>query len=345
MVPHARFLELLQDMEPSATTKAHAASSHRALRDHLWADAIFKLVMAMDFLSGSYKRDTSIRPRIVEGVVTRPDVDTIIVTNHTLNDEPAGVVDTLYWAARRGYPNIRRQARSVGITTDLADMDVVPIIDPYGTGDYYIPDRKQEIWLRTNPPAHTKWAGEVNAAAGGRFKPLVKMMKWWRRHNQTVSKRPKGFVLECLAADCMDRKEAHYGELFVGTLEKIAAKFGPWAAAGILPYLEDPGVLGNSVMSGMTVPAFQGFMAKVEEHAKLGRSALEEKDLEKATARWRTIFGWRFPATEVREASNLLKAASAAPSSLVTGGLLGTGGGALSFPNRPVTPVKPAGFA
>lgn len=35
MVPHARFLELLQDIEPSATTKANAASAHRALRDHL----------------------------------------------------------------------------------------------------------------------------------------------------------------------------------------------------------------------------------------------------------------------------------------------------------------------
>ena len=347
MVPHARFLELLQDMEPSATTKSHAASSHRALRDHLWADATFSAVMVTDFLSGSYKRDTSIRPRIVDGVVTRPDVDTIIVTNHTLNDDPVEVVDTLYWAVKRGYSDIRRQARSVGIVTDLVDMDVVPIIDPYGTGDYYIPDRKQETWLRTNPPGHTTWAGKVNADAGGRFKPLVKMMKWWRRHNRTVSKRPKGFVLECMAAEFMDRKEAHYGELFVGTLEKIAERYGPWAAAGIVPHLDDPGVPGNSVMSAMTVPAFQGFVAKVEEHAKLGRSAPEETNLEKATERWRTIFGPRFPATEVREASSLLKSASAAPVGVATGGLLGTGSGsgALSFPDRPVTPVKPAGFA
>ncbi|PZP47853.1 MAG: nucleotidyltransferase [Azospirillum brasilense] len=345
MVPHARFVELLQDIEPSATTKADAATSHRALRDHLWADPTFKLVMVTDFLSGSYKRDTAIRPRRVGDIVTRPDVDTIVVTSHSEDDDPAEVVDGLYWAVRRGYPDSRRQARSVGIITRLADMDVVPIIEPYGNGVYFIPDRKLERWLRTNPPGHTTWTTTMNAAAGGRFKPLVKMMKWWRRHNQTVSKRPKGFVLECLAADCMDLKQPHFGELFVGTLEKIAEKYGPLAAVGIVPHLEDPGVPGNSVMRGMTVAAFQGFMAKVEEHAKLGRSALDEADLSKATERWRTIFGPRFPATEVREASSLLKAATPPAVGFPAGGSLGSSGGSLSFPNHPVTPSRPAGFA
>ncbi len=344
MVPHARFLELLQEIEPSATTKASSATAHRALRDHLWADSSFQPLMVTDFLSGSYKRDTAIRPRKVDGVVTRPDVDTIVVTNHQLTDDPKGVVDALYGAVRRGYSDIRRQARSVGIVTPLADMDVVPIIDPFGNGDYYIPDRKQERWLRTNPPGHTSWTTSVNAASDGRFKPLVKMMKWWRRHNPTVAKRPKGFVLECFAAECMNRKAAHFGELFVGTLEQINAKYGLYAAAGILPHIDDPGVPGNSVLSGMTVEAFQGFMAKVKDHAGLGRRALAEEDMEKATLYWKAIFGQRFPATEARAASGLLRAATAPAPQAPGAGLLGSGGG-LSFPDRPITPVKPAGFA
>jgi hypothetical protein len=32
-----------------------------------------------------------------------------------------------------------------------------------------------------------------------RFKPVVKLFKWWRRENKT-GKRPKGFVLEVLVA-------------------------------------------------------------------------------------------------------------------------------------------------
>jgi len=86
MVPHARFLELLQDIEPSATTKANASSAHRALRDHLWADSGFKQLMVTDFLQGSHKRDTAIRPQKDDGVLTRPDVDTIVVANHRLTD-------------------------------------------------------------------------------------------------------------------------------------------------------------------------------------------------------------------------------------------------------------------
>ena len=345
MVPHARFVELLQDIEPSATTKAHASNGHLALRDHLWSDARFGSVMVRDFLSGSYRRDTAIRPRIIDGAVTRPDVDTIVVTNHTPSDDPAAVVDSLYWAVKRRYPDARRQARSVGIITPLIDMDVVPIIDPHENEDYLIADRKLETWIRTNPPKHTTWAAEFNGSVGGRFKPLVKMLKWWRRHNRTVSKRPKGFVLECLAAKFMDPKETHYGELFVGTLEAIAEAYSAYAAAGFVPHLEDPGVPGNSVMRGMTASAFQGFIAKAQEHAKLGRSALKEDDIDEATARWREIFGQRFPRTEGRSSGGLIRRPTAPAVSVPAVGGLGSVGRDLSFPNRPITPVKPAGFA
>lgn len=300
--------------------------------------------MEADFLSGSYKRDTAIRPRRVNGVLARPDVDIIVVTDHTLGDNPAAVVDELYRAVRRKYPDARRQARSVGLETGLADMDVVPIIDPHGDGTYYIPDRKQERWLLTNPPGHTTWTVNTNAATGGRFKPLVKLEKWWRRCNPTIAKRPKGFVLECLAAECMDPKEAHFGELFVGTLEAIAAKYSFEAQVGSVPHLDDPGVPGNNVLSGTSPQAFSGFIAKVAEHAALGRRALNESDEEKATELWRRIFGSRFPAPPQRNvAASLLKEATRAP--IPAGPAVVGGTTALSFPPRPVVPVKPAGFA
>lgn len=69
-------------------------------------------------------------------------------------------------------------------------MDVVPIISD-GYGGYLIPDIHLEEWLVTNPPAHTEWTVEVNKNANGRFKPLVKLFKWWRRENLSDLKRPK----------------------------------------------------------------------------------------------------------------------------------------------------------
>ncbi len=328
-IPQARFDEFLRDIEPSATTKNNASSAHTTLRDFLKNDDDFKEYYKNTFLSGSYKRDTAIRPRSNNGETERPDVDIIVVTNHTLTDKPQEVVDLLYATLKKKYPNIRRQARSVGIEASKADMDVVPII-PHGVM-YLIPDRKQERWLYTNPPKHTTWTTETNQAAGGRFKPLVKLSKWWRRENSTISKKPKGFVIECIIAECMDYVETYYGELFVKTFEKIVNKYKLYVDLNLVPTISDPGGSGTSVTDGITSDAFNGFYNKVKKHAELGRKALNETDPEKATDLWKQIFGDRFPKTKGAKSESLL----AAPVGLTSP----------SFPNRPVKPNKPRGFA
>ena len=328
-IPQTRFTEFLSDIEPSDTTKKDASSAHTALRDFLKDDEDFKEYHVNTFLSGSYKRNTAIRPRSEDGETERPDIDIIVVTTHTLNDNPKEVVDLLYKTLKKEYSDIRRQARSVGIESSKADMDVVPII-PDGTM-YRIPDRKQEEWLKTNPPGHTTWTTEINTIAGGRFKPLVKLMKWWRYKNPTISKKPKGFVIECITAECMDYAETYYGELFVKTLEKIVEKYKLDVLLNIVPRIEDPGGTGNSVTAGITPDAFKGFYNKVKTHAELGRNALNETDPEEATKLWRKIFGDRFPKTEGTKSEGLL----AAPVTLSSP----------TFSNKPIVPKEPKGFA
>ena len=66
-------------------------------------------LLETSFLSGSYKRDTAIRPKASEGAVERPDVDIIVQTTHTLSDSPAHVVDSLYSALKSGYSEVRKQ--------------------------------------------------------------------------------------------------------------------------------------------------------------------------------------------------------------------------------------------
>ena len=332
MTPNSVFQDFLRDIEPSPTTKARASSAHTALRDFLAKHEDFGKVHQKTFLSGSYKRDTAIRPKTVDGEVERPDVDIIVQTSHKLADNPAAVVDSLYKAVKSGYSTVRKQQRSVGVETDQASMDVVPIIAPFGDdGPFYIPDRKLEKWLETNPPRHTTWTTETNDATGKRFKPLVKLMKWWRRENPTVAKKPKGFVMECITAECMDKDETHYGELFANTLEGVVSRYRVSVLLGQVPRIDDPGVPGNSVTDGMTFAAFEGFYRKAEAHAEKAREALAEEDAEKATKLWREIFGDRFPKVKSTKAAGLLAAAGTPRTAL--------------FPDRPVRPNKPSGFA
>ena len=331
--PQSAFDIFVRDIEPSKTTKSRASQAHTSLRDFLSKHEQFKEVHVRTFLSGSYKRDTAIRPQKNGEDVERPDVDILVVTNHSLADSPAVVVELLYKTLAEKYENIRRQQRSVGIETAQSDMDVVPIIEPVGhAGNLYIADRKLEEWIETNPPQHTEWTTDVNARAGMRFKPLVKMVKWWRRENPTASKKPKGFVLECFSAESMSFTEKHYGELFVGTLETFVSTYAGHIARGEVPVVSDPGVPGNSVTQGLTFDAFKGFYNKAKAHAEKGRSALDETDAEEAVALWRQVFRSRFPKFgDAKKSAGLLTEASATSS--------------LTFPSRPVRPNKPDGFA
>lgn len=328
-IPQERFNEFLRDIEPSPTTKSNASAAHLELREYLKNDEEFSLYHEGDFLSGSYKRDTAIRPKKKGDQIDRPDVDIVVITNHNSSDDPEEVVDLLYRTLKKKYSVIRRQTRSVGIGYYKADMDVVPVI-PYGSM-YLIPDRKLKSWIPTNPPGHTDWTIEMNKKSGGRFKPLVKLMKWWRRQNPTQNKKPKGFVIEVFTAESMDLNEEYYGELFVKTLESIVEKYKTYVILQMVPPIPDPAVPGNSVTDGMSVDAFISFYNKVKTHAELGRRALNETDPEKATELWRQIFGDRFPKTEPSKSESTLAGAVKASS--------------LTFPNKPITPKKPGGFA
>lgn len=333
MATQAQFKAFLKDVEPSATAKANASAAHTAARDYLKKHERFAEYHVETFLSGSHKRNTAIRRRGEDGVELRPDVDIIVVTNHTIHDDPRVVIDALYGALAEGYEEIRKQNRSVRVVTDQAKMDVVPIVAPYGMNwTLYIPDRELDGWRETNPPRHTAWAAEVNEATDGRFKPLAKLTKWWRRENPTIAKRPKGFVVERMVADCMNRWETQHDELFVGTLEGIVTRYAPSVWRGEVPWIADPGVSGKSVTDGMTFDAFLGFYNKAKAHAELGRRAMDEEDPEKELRLWRQIFGPRFPAPAVAAKSASLLDEAAVPTGL-------------SFPDRAISPRKPGGFA
>jgi hypothetical protein len=333
MVPNLRFSELLADIEPSPTTKTHASSAHTKVRDHLRTHATFKNRWEGDFLAGSYSRDTAIRPKKTSDGHERPDVDIIMVTNFDPDvDHPDDVLQELSDALEDGGFNVERiNKRSVRVLMPNAEIDVVPVVE---WGDSYkLPDRDLGTWKATNPPAHNTWSSGQNTEFGGRFKPEVKLFKWWRRENKT-GKRPKGFVLEVLVAKHATSDETHYGEAFAQMLENIYQVYGTMADLGQKPYLADPGLPGNDILSKVSITDWKAFIERVRVHAGYARRAQEETDIDEATRLWRKLFGDRFKATNaVAKAASLAGYAAAAPSSGYT------------FPNAPVAPTKPRGFA
>lgn len=333
MVPNLRFSELLSDIEPSATTKKNSSNAHTAVREHLQSHDSFKTRWEGDFLAGSYSRNTAIRPKKDGDSYERPDVDIIIVTNFEAGDDPDDVLEEVKVALEEEYEVERVNKRSVKIVTSTAEMDVVPVRK---SGDIFqIPCRELGAWKDTNPPGHNDWSSEQNDRFDSRFKPMVKLFKWWRRENNT-GKRPKGFVMEVLVSLHAPDDENHYGEAFARMLENIHAAYGDLADKGEKPTIDDPGLPGNDILSKVSITDWKNFMQRVRTHADYARRAQEEEDMEEATRLWRKLFGSRFKATaNVAKAESLTRVASVPASA----------SGGYTFPNQPATPTKPRGFA
>lgn len=294
-VPNVRFEELLGDIEPSATTKTRASSAHSGVREHLRTHARFRFRYLRSFLTGSYARDTSIRPRISIDGEERPDVDIIIVTSFESTDRPDAVLRELARALEDGgYEVTRINKRSVRVETSHVHMDVVPLIDTWN--GFLIADRETGRWIYTNPPKHTEWSSEQNQLFDGRFKPMVKLLKWWRRINPS-GKRPKGLALEKLVSLYSPVAVLHWGEAFAQLLQRIYAEHGFRASLGIKPTLEDPADSANDILRKVTVAQWKDFMDKVRVYADIARRAQQTDDVEESTRLWRRVFGDRFKST------------------------------------------------
>jgi len=329
MVPNKRFTELLKDIEPSPTTKGNASSAHTEVRKHLSSCEEFADRHIRDFLAGSYARDTAIRPKKLEDGYERPDVDIIIVTNYSISTDPTKVLTDLSTAFSTSFKVERINKRSVRIVTSKAEMDIVPVIE-IGT-TYHLPDRDLGHFKETNPSAHNDWSGDQNTLFNSRFKPLVKLFKWWRRENKT-GRRPKGFVLEVLVAKHAPISETHYGEAFAQMLENIYSAYGN----GGKPSIQDPGLPTSSdILSKVSITDWKNFIERVRVHADYARRAQDEDDMEEATRLWRKLFGSRFKATANAAQEDSLTTYATAPA--VTTDYV--------FPNAPATPNKPRGFA
>lgn len=334
MLPNARFKELLADIEPSPTTKAASSKAHTDVRKHLRTHPDFKDRWEGDFLAGSYSRDTAIRPKKTEQGYERPDVDIIMETNFSTCDHPDDVLEELSNALEDAFTVERINKRSVRILTANAEIDVVPVITS-GTV-YQIPDRDLGDWKYTNPPGHNDWSRDQNDDFDCRFKPLVKLFKWWRRENKT-GKRPKGFVLEVLVAQHAPSDETHYGEAFAQMLQSIYDTYGAMAESGLKPHINDPGLPGNNIISKVSLTDWKNFIERIRVHAGYARRAQDEEDVEEATRLWRKLFGNRFKATVTAAKAESLVSYAAAP-------VVGASDG-YTFPNEQAAPNRPREFA
>jgi len=195
--------QLVSEVEPTPTQKDGAQRSHKYLRDLLNSGQMGSRI-TNSYLSGSYARDTAIRPL--------DDVDVVFEIVPTAwtsgaatllygSPSPEKVLESFANAIRYRYPvsSVYGQRRSVRLELYHLDIDVVPAIPDRGDPVIVlVPDRETGTWIKSSPRRHSENAARVNKIHDGRFKPLVKLLKYWNS-NLPETIRCKSFMIETMA--------------------------------------------------------------------------------------------------------------------------------------------------
>ncbi len=305
MAKQKDFDKFLKNIEPSKSTIDYISGVQTNLRNYLKSHNSYSKIHVDTFLSGSYAKHTAIRPAKSD---KKRDVDIIVVIAYDSDKNSGDVLEELREVLRKSstYDTAKIQHHSVGIEMGQISIDVVPVIqDSEDAEVYYIGDSEECNWTITDPKGHKQWSTTINQDNNEKYKPLVKIFKWWRRANCPEDvKYPKGITLEKLIADNIGDSSGSTEDLLIETFENIVTAYKEsYTDIGLIPTLVDPSdkIDGNDLLKGYTADDFRKFIEKIDEHLKL----LNEEGTENDT--WRIILGTEFPKeTSAKSAYNLI---------------------------------------
>ena len=122
------FDRFLQEIRPTKNQREDMRSGHRTLRERLAAWEPLKATIVSDFLQGSYRRATAVRPVRDQ----RSDVDIVIVTNlDSAKTNPHEALELFRSFVKEYYPGkYKFQGRSIGIELSYVELDLVVTAAP-----------------------------------------------------------------------------------------------------------------------------------------------------------------------------------------------------------------------
>lgn len=250
-----------------------------------------------EFLTGSYARHTKTKPL--------KDVDIFFCLGkndkHWRTKPPEKVLQAFKSALSKEFGDDAVESGRRCVTIDfekrnptadeegkVLSNDAVPAIEIDGC--YEIPDSMLGKWIKTDPEVHSEKATAKNKALGGKWVPLVKMLKRWNRSaNKPIS---PSFLIEVMALDLCDPPFTNYSS--------EVRRFFAAALDGIMQDWPDPAGYGPPVSDQMTpqkrqeaVRALRSAEVKATQAVNLEKQGKNGE----ALTLWREIMGKYFPTT------------------------------------------------
>jgi hypothetical protein len=280
-----------QRLELSDTEQQDAIRRHNDVRDCIRAG----FDIERDFLTGSYARHTKTKPL--------KDIDIFFCLGekdrHWRNKPPVEVLNAFEkcLAAKYGEDDVEPGRRCVTVefekrnpTADeegkVLSNDAVPAYELDNC--YEIPDRDLGKWIKTDPDIHKEKSTAKNKECGGKWVPLVKMLKRWNRSaDKPIS---PSFLIEVMALELVDPPFTSYAS--------EVRRFFAAAQEGIMRDWPDPAGFGPPVSDQMTADkrkAAVSALRAAEVKAALAVRLEQQGKTGEALALWREIMGKYFP--------------------------------------------------
>lgn len=274
------FQEFLQTLELTDKEQERASEQHPRVREALQQ----RLDVDDNFLSGSYKRNTAIRPlNDIDLFIVLKEVDGLDRGSQP-HDVLSKIKETLEdtWSGKEAV----LQDRSVNIEFSGSGIayDVVPAF--VDTADVYlIPDRSATTWIRTNPKIHAEKSTAANEKAGKMLKPLVKALKQANREHDAGC---RSFHLEVLSWSVLTAVPDSYLDGFITLVDGAAAR--------ITLACPDPAGLGPDIQpSRERCAAAQTWLQKMATLAREAKTLADDGKTGAAHGKLREVFGSQWP--------------------------------------------------
>jgi len=249
------------------------------------------------FLTGSYARDTIIRPI--------NDVDLYVRVNygeHAKDKSPRSILLLMASALRKRYPNntqVNVDSPCVVVTFWGFKFEIAPVVCYEGNADLYdIPAPGSQSWIQCYPNVPSKWLSYCNYKNDEMFIPLIKILKQWNRNNKVGL---KSFHLELLTEKVFGSVTEIYS--YPQGIFDWMFCVRNWLRENKYPFIEEPGHGNKYVDDYLYGNAFRlmAVRSKVDAGLKSAERAYDffGKGRQIVAKRiWKSMFGSMFPSPE-----------------------------------------------
>ena len=289
MEHNSHFQGLLSGIEPDDKAVAKAKKSHEELREILKNDPEISKATPDTYLAGSYARDTA------TNYIKDVDVVLLINLDHS-KTSPNVAVAWVQASLQEHYSEVTPQGRSVQVKTSSGfELDVVPSI-PIGNrnGPILIPDRDKKSWVASHPKGQIAFGVEKNQTTNGYYKPLVKLMKFWRDRFSNEDAKIKSYILENLVGENLTGEPSGYAVGVVSIFQNIYHRYATYLNNRFVPRIVDLGYPSVNVAKRWKFNEFAAFMEEVRKSQSVASSALKAQNEAESLLLWRQLFGTKF---------------------------------------------------